>query len=85
MDSSRDADLKRLHDMFEDKSKSLYVRKNAYRSFHNILRQVKDRKLAELRHRLTKAIIAGDTHFIEKIERVIDEYAWSMGYHVKGK
>ena len=83
MDTSRIDDLNRLKRMFTDYTKPEQIRRNAHRSFENIKRQIKDRKLVEMRHRLVKAIRANDTKYINKFEQQIDEYTKRLGYDNK--
>lgn len=80
MDTSRLDDMKRLHRMFTDPNKPESIRRNAHRSFENIKKQLADKKLAEMRHRLILAIRANDTKYIEKFEQQIDEYTKRRGY-----
>lgn len=74
MDNSRDADLYALHKRFNDYSLSKTVRKRAYDTFQFVQAQVKDKKLAELRHRLIKAHRANDVEMVERFEAQIKEY-----------
>lgn len=80
MDNSRDADLKALHERFNDASLSPANRASAYRSFQTIQAKVKDRKLARLRDRLVLAHRANDTKETEKIEQLVREYSWRRGW-----
>lgn len=83
MDSSRDADLSALHNRFSDTSLPMWKRTQAYRTFQNIQRQLNDKGLAELRHRLIRAHRADDLHEAEKIEQQLKEYSYRHGYQVK--
>jgi Txe/YoeB family toxin of Txe-Axe toxin-antitoxin module len=82
VDNSRIPDLERLHKTFNNPDKPHNVRVTAYEAYKNILRQYKDRKLAEMRHRLIEAIKADDHEWIDKYEQQIIEYSHRMGYKV---
>lgn len=80
MDTSRDVDLHRLKSMFNDHTKPSFIRQNAYKSFGNIRRQIKDRKLATLRLRLIRATRAEDAEAAPRLEQLIQDYSRKMGY-----
>ncbi len=75
MDTSRDTDLIRLHKIFNDPHKDKQTKQYAYRSFCSIQRQVKDKCLVEMRHRLIRATQVNDKRAIEQIEHEIDRYS----------
>ena len=81
MDSSRDDDLARLYQIFSDPFQDEATRRNAHRSFQNIQKQVKDRKLTALRHHLIHAVQIGDEKSVENLEQTIHEYSWRKGYN----
>lgn len=80
MGTSRDDDLRELHRIMNDPDKPKHVRRTAHRSFENILKQSKDKKLEDLRWKLIQATRANDKKWIESYERQIEEYSWRMGY-----
>lgn len=81
MDTSRDADLKHLKELFDNPLKPMHIRKAAYKSFNNILRQLKDKKLADMRLELIRATRAEDIRAVEMIEKRLTEYSWRKGYN----
>ena len=83
MDGTREGELKRLSEVFNNPLKSRHERRLAHDTFNKILRQVKDKKLTELRRRLIRAHQANDTEAAEKITDEIEAYSWRMGYNVK--
>lgn len=82
MDTSRERDLSHLHKVFTDPTRSLFARKEAYRSFQGIQAQMNDRKLAELRYRLIKSIRAGDNEATDKLELQIRDYAKRQWWYI---
>lgn len=82
MDNSRERDLQHLKDVFTDPTRSLFARKEAYRSFLGIQAQMHDRTLAELRSRLIKSIQAGDNEATDKFERQIRDYAKRQWWYI---
>lgn len=74
MDNTRERDLAHLHEVFTDPQKSDWARQNAYRNFVSIQSQMKDRTLAEFRHRLVKAIQVNDLAAADKIEKQIRDH-----------
>lgn len=82
MDWTREGDLTRLHKVFNDPLKSRHERRLAHDTFNKILRQLKDKKLTELRRRLIRAHNAEDVDAAEKITEEIYEYSRRMGYNV---
>jgi hypothetical protein len=81
MDWTREGDLTRLHKVFNDPLKSRHERRLAHDTFNKILRQLKDKKLTELRRRLIRANIADDNDAaVERITEEIHEYSRRAGY-----
>lgn len=80
MDGTREGELKRLHEVFNNPLKSRHERRLAHDTFNKILRQVKDKHLTELRRRLIRAHNAEGVDAAEKITDEIDEYSRRMGY-----
>ena len=80
MDGTREGELKRLHEVFNNPLKSRHERRLAHDTFNKILRQVKDKHLTELRRRLIRAHQANDTEAAEKITDEIEVYSWRAGY-----
>ena len=80
MDWTREGDLTRLHKVFNDPLKSRHERRLAHDTFNKILRQLKDKKLTELRRRLIRANIADDDAAVERITEEIHEYSRRKGY-----
>ena len=80
MDGTREGELKRLSEVFNDPLKSRHERRLAHDTFNKMLRQVKDKKLTELRRRLIRAHNAGDVNAAEKITDEIYDYSRRMGY-----
>lgn len=80
MDGSRDRDLYLLKERMNNAELPLFKRRAAWRKFEDIRRQVKDRKLAELRHCLIRAHIANDEEWITKYEGQIKQHSYRMGY-----
>ena len=80
MDWTREGDLTRLHKVFNDPLKSRHERRLAHDTFNKILRQLKDKKLTELRRRLIRANIADDDAAVERITEEIHEYSRRAGY-----
>ena len=83
MDGTREGELKRLHEVFNNPLKSRHERRLAHDTFNKILRQIKDKKLTELRRRLIRAHNAEDVDAAEKITEEIYEYSQRMGYKEK--
>ena len=80
MDWTREGDLTRLHKVFNDPLKSRHERRLAHDTFNKILRQLKDKKLTELRRRLIRANIADDNDAVERITEEIHEYSRRKEY-----
>lgn len=80
MDNTRDHDLRALYERFNNPDVPMYARERAHRTFLNIQRQVKDPRLSELRHRLTRAARNNDTDAVERITLQIKDYSQRMGY-----
>lgn len=84
MDGTREGTLRKLHQDFNNPLLSMSTRQKAHRAFNNILRQVNDRTLTELRRRLHRAQIADDEDAVERITMQIDEYSKRAGYTTAG-
>lgn len=80
MDGSRAKDLDMFRERMEDVTLPMSKRRQAANHFFLIRAQIKDRKLAELRHRLIKATRANDLEYIEKFEGQIKQHSYRMGY-----
>lgn len=74
MDQGRAQDLLELDRQRNDVSLPMHRRKRAHRTFARIQRQIRDKKLTTLRHRMIKAKAAGDFVEGEKIADQINEY-----------
>ena len=74
MDSSRDADLRRLRVAMNNPKDSLARRALAYKAAKVIVKQMKDRKLTKMRHRLIRAARAHDLVVEWKLTNLIRDY-----------
>lgn len=74
MDSSRDADLRRLKAVMNNPEKSRGIRRTAHRTAKAIVKQMRDRTLREMRYRLVKAARAHDPNVEWKIANQIKDY-----------
>lgn len=74
MDSTRDADLKHIRSVMNDPSRSLARKRMAYKAAKTIVKQMRDRKLREMRHRLVKAARAYDESSEWKLTNLIRDY-----------
>lgn len=84
MDGTREDNLKSLKEDMDNPLLPMGTRQKAHRTFNNILRQIKDRKLISMRERLLRAHRAGDDKVAEKITLEINEYAKRAGYTTAG-
>lgn len=80
MDKSREGDLYLLKARMDDVDIPMPYRKAAWRKFESIKAQIRDPKLSELRHRLVQASRDNDHDEAEKLEGVIKEHGYRMGY-----
>lgn len=80
MDGTREDDLRKLHKDFKNPLLPMSTRRKAYRTFCNVLQQINDRTLTELRLRLVRAHQANDSDAAECITAQIDEYSRRAGY-----
>lgn len=80
MYGGREADLEYLKSVSNDYSIPYATRKVAYRKFQNILRQVQDKELNEMRLRLIRATKARDAEFVENMTEKIRVYSRKKGY-----
>lgn len=74
MDSSRDADIKRLRIVMNDPKRSLARKRLAHKAMKTIVRQMKDRRLTAMRYRLIKAARAHDEKVEWKLTNLIRDY-----------
>lgn len=74
MDSSRDADLRRLRAELNNPRTSLARKVVVHRIAKKIVGQMKDRKLTAMRHRLVKAARAHDMEVEWKMTNLIRDY-----------
>ena len=80
MDGTREGELKRLSEVFNNPLKSRHERRLAHDTFNKILRQVKDKKLTDFGRRLIRAHNPEDVDAAEKITDEIYDYSRRMGY-----
>lgn len=74
MDSSREVDINRLRKALNDPKRSLGRKRMAHKAMKNIVKQMKDRKLTNMRYRLIKAARAHDLHTEWKLANLIRDY-----------
>lgn len=74
IDSSRQHDLQRIDRMTKDLSVPLYLRRKAYASKKQILKQLHDKKLVRMRERLIAAGRVNDKWEMYKITNQIKDY-----------
>lgn len=67
----RQTTLSRLDEVRSDPTIDRFTRSRADKAYHEILGQLKDKKLMRLRERLIKATMAGDLHEVWKIENLM--------------
>lgn len=84
MDRTREDNLRRLKEDMNNPLLPMPTRQKAHRTFENILRQIKDPTLVDMRVRLLKAHQAGDSEIAEKITMEINEYSKRAGYTTAG-
>lgn len=83
MDSGREHDLYALHQELSDITLSVKERRRAYRTFCRIQRQIKDRHLTTMRHRMIRAKIDDNIPEAENIALQITEYIFkTYGYWI---
>lgn len=70
----RRADLTHIEATINDQFKSKWARSQAQRAKDAIMRQIRDKKLQSLRHRMIKAAIVGDERAEWKIGNQIKSY-----------
>lgn len=70
----RDGELKRLNDDRNNSRLSKFVRQQADKAYHEIVRQLKDRKLMGMRLQLINASRAHDSVTAEKIQLQMRDY-----------